>query len=543
MVFLCHPVSKSETLLSPLTQISLFRVLMIPMLLIEIDCCWFVHTSDSDDDDRYRPHGPRSLMSAGFTPRDSLKRDSESVEASIRAERERVQMIANQCWQDLMLPPAGWGRIGPVTWWNSQGATLGMEARGQVDHGLNCRLMKTEEFCPPEEIQRMEYELWNLKVKDMDISSYTTRFNELALLCPGMVPTEQKKAVRMAHTLMEQRGKCRAEWVYDNRKGSGKTSKEAVVVVVGITMNRKHQPETHQNTEDRATLEPMTNAEAQVDTSSKATRKRKQVVESSKEGPRRKTQRVPPQASKASGDASGPLNVYSDPNIHKFPSAKELKDSADYHWVVAHVTPPLWKQRLKEISLEKLYDIQDKAYMRQAVEKDKAYAELERKCNEALQGLEKNPLILDMHSKIETLQGQVDRLHEVNSLRQDRADVVSKVVPHVATELVRSDEMGLLVSRLVKAAMFRGRCLNFKEVAALNEPFILEKMPCYHSSAKKGFDQAGDDLATASYPFVTEAVTDPYATVEQFLLKKPKSLCTKPASSHSKPSSSKALIS
>ncbi|GJZ98111.1 hypothetical protein Tco_0670564, partial [Tanacetum coccineum] len=69
----------------------------------------------------------------------------------------------------------------------------------------------------------------------MDISSYTTRFNELALLCPGMVPTEQKKveayirglsenikgevtssepttmnkAVRMAHTLMEQKVKAK----------------------------------------------------------------------------------------------------------------------------------------------------------------------------------------------------------------------------------------------------------------------------------------------------------------------------------------------
>ncbi|GJU03107.1 hypothetical protein Tco_1113445 [Tanacetum coccineum] len=236
-------------------------------------------------------------------------------------------------------------------------------------------------------------------------------------------------------------------------------------------------------------------------------------------------------------------------HLRQFPSAKELKDSADCHWVVAHVTPPSWKQRLKEISLEKLYDIQDKAYMRKAVldnikvEKDKAYAKLERKCNEALQGLEKNPLVLDMHSEIETLQGQVDRLHEVNSLRQDRADVVSKVVPYVATELVRSDEMGLLVARLIKAAMFRGRCMTFEEVAALNKPFVLEKMPCYRSSSKKGFDQAGDDLAIASYPFVTKAVADPYATVEQLILKKPKSLCTKPALSHSKPSSSKAPIS
>ncbi|GJU21588.1 putative reverse transcriptase domain-containing protein [Tanacetum coccineum] len=41
--------------------------------------------------------------------------------------------------------------------------------------------------------QRMEHELWNLKVKDFDISAYTQRFHELVQLCPEMVPTERKK--------------------------------------------------------------------------------------------------------------------------------------------------------------------------------------------------------------------------------------------------------------------------------------------------------------------------------------------------------------
>ncbi|GKB13026.1 putative reverse transcriptase domain-containing protein [Tanacetum coccineum] len=50
-----------------------------------------------------------------------------------------------------------------------------------------------QEFCPPEEIQRMEVELWNLRVKDSNISAYTQRFNELVLLCPEMVPSEKKK--------------------------------------------------------------------------------------------------------------------------------------------------------------------------------------------------------------------------------------------------------------------------------------------------------------------------------------------------------------
>ncbi|GJV38229.1 putative reverse transcriptase domain-containing protein [Tanacetum coccineum] len=55
----------------------------------------------------------------------------------------------------------------------------------------------------------MENKLWNLRVKDTDISSYTTRFNELALLCPGMVPTRNKR--RMAHTIKWNKSQCKEQ--------------------------------------------------------------------------------------------------------------------------------------------------------------------------------------------------------------------------------------------------------------------------------------------------------------------------------------------
>ncbi|GJY62636.1 hypothetical protein Tco_0464096, partial [Tanacetum coccineum] len=238
-----------------------------------------------------------------------------------------------------------------------------------------------------------------------------------------------------------------------------------------------------------------------VSTSSKVAGKRKQIAKSSGREPRQKARKVPPQASKASGDPSDPLDVDSDPDIPEFPSAKELKDFADCHWVVAHVTPPLWKQNLKEISLEKLCDIHDKAYMRDTCDvirererdKDKAYTELEVKCNDALQDLDKNPLVLDMYAEIETLQGQVNRLHGEYS------------------RLVLKDKSGLTTSKLLLS-------------------FVLKSKP-------------GDNLATASYPFLTEAIADPYAPLEVLLSKKLKSLRSKSALSQlrSKPSSSKSV--
>ncbi|GJS94844.1 hypothetical protein Tco_0801812 [Tanacetum coccineum] len=180
-------------------------------------------------------------------------------------------------------------------------------------------------------------------------------------------------------------------------------------------------------------------------------------------------------------DVSDPIDVESDPDIHEFPFAKELKDSIDCHFVVAHAV------------LDNM-----------EIKKDKAYAKPERKCKEALQDLDKNPLVLDMHAEIETLQG----------LKQDWATVLSKVVPDVAMKLIHSDEMGFLVAKLVKAAMFRGRCAAFEEVASLKDHFILEKMSGYHSSSKKEFDRASDGLANASYPFLAEVTADPYAHVE-----------------------------
>ncbi|GJW64968.1 ribonuclease H-like domain-containing protein, partial [Tanacetum coccineum] len=249
---------------------------------------------------------------------------------------------------------------------------------------------------------------------------------------------------------------------------------------------------------------------------------------------RHKTPKVPPQASKAAGEPSDPLDVDSDPDIHEFLSAKALNDSTDCHWVVAHVTPPSWKQHLKEINLDKLCDIHDKACMRQ--EKDKAYAELEAKCNDALEDLGKNPLVLDLQAEIKFLHGQ-----EIDGLKQDRATVVAKVVPYVAIDLVRSDKMGLLVARLVKTALVHFRCSAFEEVAALKELFELEKMPGYRPFSKKEFDHVGDNVASASYPFLINATVDAYAPLEVLLSKNPMSFLSNsaPSQSKSKPSSLK----
>ncbi|GKB50647.1 putative reverse transcriptase domain-containing protein [Tanacetum coccineum] len=79
-----------------------------------------------------------------------------------------------------------------LTWWNSHKRTIGTEAAFAMSWGELMKLM-TEVYCPRNEIQKMETELWNLTVKNNDLTAYTQRFQELTMMCTKMVPEEEDR--------------------------------------------------------------------------------------------------------------------------------------------------------------------------------------------------------------------------------------------------------------------------------------------------------------------------------------------------------------
>ncbi|GKB34815.1 reverse transcriptase domain-containing protein [Tanacetum coccineum] len=82
-----------------------------------------------------------------------------------------------------------------LTWWNSHKMTIGTEAAFTMSWRELMKLM-AEVYCPRNEIQKMESELWNLTVKNNDWSAYTQRFKELTMLCTKMVPEEEDRVKR-----------------------------------------------------------------------------------------------------------------------------------------------------------------------------------------------------------------------------------------------------------------------------------------------------------------------------------------------------------
>ncbi|KAJ9544144.1 hypothetical protein OSB04_023851 [Centaurea solstitialis] len=82
-----------------------------------------------------------------------------------------------------------------LTWWNTQVQVRGRDATGQITWEDFKKMLK-EEFCPRSELQKLEAELWRHEMKGNDITSYTTRFHELAKLVPHLVTPEQNRVDR-----------------------------------------------------------------------------------------------------------------------------------------------------------------------------------------------------------------------------------------------------------------------------------------------------------------------------------------------------------
>nr|GEV30325.1 putative reverse transcriptase domain-containing protein [Tanacetum cinerariifolium] len=136
---------------------------------------------------------------------------------------------------------------GAQTWWNSQVATLGLNvAIGKSWSDMKKMMM--EEFCPDEEVQRMEDELRSLKLNDTNIVAYTQRFNEMVLLCPKAVPTEKKKVEAYIKGLPEN---IKGEKGLPRETKAGKTLKVAIEATITTTRETTKTTPTTINTTTR----------------------------------------------------------------------------------------------------------------------------------------------------------------------------------------------------------------------------------------------------------------------------------------------------
>ncbi|GKB65214.1 reverse transcriptase domain-containing protein, partial [Tanacetum coccineum] len=78
-----------------------------------------------------------------------------------------------------------------LSWWNSFAQLIGIEEAYKITW-VEFKKLLIKKYCPRTEFQKMEDEFYHLTVKGNDLKTYVRRYQELATLCPTMVPDSEK---------------------------------------------------------------------------------------------------------------------------------------------------------------------------------------------------------------------------------------------------------------------------------------------------------------------------------------------------------------
>ncbi|GJV26468.1 putative reverse transcriptase domain-containing protein [Tanacetum coccineum] len=123
--------------------------------------------------------------------------------------------------------------------------TIGNEAAFSMSWRELMKLM-TEVYCPRNEIQKMETELWNLTMKNNDLTTYTQRFQELTMMCTKMVPEEEDRVEKFIGGIIDN--------IQGNVIAAEPTRLQDAVRIANNLMDQKLKGYTVRNAENKRRL-------------------------------------------------------------------------------------------------------------------------------------------------------------------------------------------------------------------------------------------------------------------------------------------------
>ncbi|GJS14095.1 reverse transcriptase domain-containing protein, partial [Tanacetum coccineum] len=160
--------------------------------------------------------------------------------------------VARECtYQDFMkCQPLNFkgmeGVVGLIRWFEKMETVFHITI---VQRNTKSKLMKlmAEVYCPRNEIQKMESELWNLTVKNNDLAAYTQRFQELTMMCTKMVPEEEDRDEKFIGGLPDN--------IQGNVIAAEPTRLQDAVRIANNLMNQKLKGYIVKNAENKRRLE------------------------------------------------------------------------------------------------------------------------------------------------------------------------------------------------------------------------------------------------------------------------------------------------
>ncbi|GJU57912.1 integrase, catalytic region, zinc finger, CCHC-type containing protein [Tanacetum coccineum] len=106
---------------------------------------------------------------------------------------------------------------GALTWWNSHVKTVEIDAAYDMSWRELMKMM-TEVYCPRNEIQKLENELWNLTIKGADVRYIWGLPDNIQGNVTSAGPARLQDAIRLANSLMDQKVRAIAARQADNKR-------------------------------------------------------------------------------------------------------------------------------------------------------------------------------------------------------------------------------------------------------------------------------------------------------------------------------------
>nr|GEV56542.1 hypothetical protein [Tanacetum cinerariifolium] len=161
----------------------------------------------------------------------SLQRSNARLQSTMMMERARVDSNGDN------------GNRG-----NGNGGNVNGE-NGNPKENDRRKLMKlmAEVYCPRNEILKLEFEMWNLTVKNNDLAAYTQRFQELTMMCTKMVHEEEDRVEKFIGGLLDN--------IQENVIAAEPTRIQDAVRIVNNLMDQKLKGYATKNAENKKRLE------------------------------------------------------------------------------------------------------------------------------------------------------------------------------------------------------------------------------------------------------------------------------------------------
>nr|GEV28146.1 hypothetical protein [Tanacetum cinerariifolium] len=177
------------TIISPSPEFFLPKELLSPKKQKQKQYFQDYEMEESSHDSTLEQHGKQIkeiLNHLDELPLDRIEQIEDDVEGL-----DKVFSQSNCAEENKVAFATGTLTNDALSWWNAYAQPIRIEQANRITWTELKRLL-TNKYCPRTEIKKMEAEFYNLSVKGNDLKISVRRFQELAVLCPNMVPNNEK---------------------------------------------------------------------------------------------------------------------------------------------------------------------------------------------------------------------------------------------------------------------------------------------------------------------------------------------------------------